>query len=206
MSRRAFLSSAALGLIAPSALAEILEGSSAKAHGQRSPADWHAALRLSGARLARPGSLIQVIFFIDLNCPACAMLWQWFDVPERRRWATYWIPVAYMSKTSTGRAAALLRAADPYAALSENFGPGFDMQARLGGLPDAKSATLAEQSSIRANTRYWSQSLFGTTPLMLYRKKDGSHWQLLGLFPEPRMSDYFREIAPAELDHFVPRS
>ena len=39
MSRRALLSSAALGLIAPVALAEILEGSSAKVHGQRSPAD-----------------------------------------------------------------------------------------------------------------------------------------------------------------------
>lgn len=205
MSRRAFLSAAAFGLIAPGALAEILKGDSAKMHGQRSRADWHAALGLSGSRLAQPSDLIQVVFFIDLNCPACAMLWRWFNVSERRRWATYWIPVAYMNKTSTGRAAALLRAADPHAALSQNFGPGFDMQARLGALPEAESPTLAEQSSIRANTRHWKGSLFGTTPLMLYRNKDGSYWQLLGLFPEPKMSHYFRELASARLESFGPR-
>lgn len=205
MSRRAFLSATALGLIAPGAFAEMLQGRSAKMHGQRNPADWHAAVRLSGARLAQPGDLIQVVLFIDLNCPACAMLWRWFDVSERRRWATYWVPVAYINKTSTGRAAALLRAADPYASLAENFGPGFDMRSRLGGLREAESPTLAEQSSVRANTRHWSGSLFNTTPLMLYRNKDGSYWQLLGLSPEPKMSDYFRELAPAGLEGFIPR-
>ncbi|MEO1766002.1 hypothetical protein [Thiobacter aerophilum] len=49
-----------------------------------------------------------------------------------KRWATYWVFVAYMNKTSTARAAALRRALDPYAGLAQNFGLGFDWRVRKG--------------------------------------------------------------------------
>lgn len=206
MNRRHFLSTIlpALSLVAASSLrAEILRGPSAKMHGQRDRAAWNAAQRLRGVRLAKPDEQIQVIFFVDLNCPACANLWRWFDTPERRRWATLWIPIAYMNKTSAGRAAALLRAADPYAALAQNYGAGFDHDARIGVLPEAITPALQEQSSIRNNTRHWKNALFALTPLMLYRNADGTYWQLLGLLPEPGMSGYFSKLAPARLATFT---
>ncbi|MDP2977469.1 MAG: hypothetical protein Q8N48_01415, partial [Thiobacillus sp.] len=63
----------ALSLVtAPSLRAEILKGQNAKMHGQRDRSLWLAAQRLKGVRLAKPGDQIQVIFFVDLNCPACA--------------------------------------------------------------------------------------------------------------------------------------
>lgn len=200
LARRQFLA-AALALLSPALRAEILTGQNATMHGQRDRALWLAAQRLKGVRLARPGDQIQVVFFIDLNCPACVNLWRWFNTPARRQWATLWIPVAYMNKTSIGRAAALLRAPDPYAALAQNFGPGFDHDSRIGALAEADALTLDERSAIRANTQFWN-GIFPSTPLTLYRNADGKYWQLLGLFPEPKMSAYFAQLAPARLDAY----
>lgn len=207
MNRRHFLNTflPALALVtAPSLRAEILQGQSAKMHGQRDRATWLAASRLAAARMAKPGDLIQAVFFIDLNCPACAHLWHWFDTPERRSIASLWIPVAYMDKTSEGRAAALLRADEPYAALAQNY-RNFDLENRRGNLPEAPAPSLQEQSSIRKNTRFWNGALFGTTPLTLYRKNDSTFWQLLGLFPEPQMSNYFLGLAPSRLVSYPER-
>lgn len=202
LSRRRFLAASALALLSPALRAEILTGQSPEMHGQRDRALWLSAQRLKGVRLAKPGDLTQIIFFIDLNCPACASLWRWFDTPAHREWTTLWIPVAYMNKTSTGRAAALLRAADPYAALARNFGPAFDRRRRIGVLPEADEVTLDERSAIRASTGFWD-GIFPSTPLALYRTADGKYWQLLGLSPEPRMSAYFAQLAPARLDAYL---
>jgi hypothetical protein len=199
--RRRFLTASALALLSPALRAEILQGQSARMYGQRDRALWLAAKRLAGVRLAEPAEEIQVIFFIDLNCPACALLWRWFDTPARRQWASFWVPVAYMNATSMGRAAALLRARDAYGALRHNFGPGFDFARRRGVLAEVESVNLEEASALRASTRFW-WGIFPLTPLVLLRKGDGTYWQLLGLFPEPKMSAYFAQLAPKRLSEY----
>lgn len=207
MNRRDFLSATASALTliaAPTLRADILKGRDATMHGQRDRSVWLAANRLAGVSLAKAGAQTQVVFFVDLNCPACAELWRWFDAPGRRKWTTRWVPVAYMNATSRDRAIALLRAADPYAALAQNYGTGFDFDSRIGALPVAASPSLAEQSRLRANTRFWNGALFGTTPVTLYRNRDGKYWQLLGLLPEPEMSGYFSMLAPADLGRYSP--
>lgn len=198
LTRRHFLTVSVLALLSPGSFAEILKDQSAKMHGQRDRAVWLAAQKLNGVRLAKPGDQIQVVFFIDLNCPACANLWRWYDVAERRQLATLWIPVAYMNKTSAGRAVALLRARDPYAAMAQNYGPGFNQHKRIGALDEADAPTLDERSAIRANTQFWN-SIFPSTPLTLYRNADGTYWQLLGVMTEPQMSNYFTQLGPARL-------
>lgn len=208
LNRRLFLRALlpALTLLAAPALrAEILKGPSAKMHGQRDRAVWQAANRLTGVTLAKPGDQIQVVFFVDLNCPACAELWRWFNTPERRKWATRWVPVAYMNSTSRDRAIALLRAADPYVALAQNYGSGFEFDARIGALPVAASSSLKEQSALRANTRFWHGALFGTTPLSIYRNNDGTYWQLLGLFADEEMNRYFSSLGKAMLEPYSTR-
>lgn len=200
--RRAFIAAAALSLLAPTALAEVLQGPDPSRHGQRSREIWLGANALAGARVGRSDGDIQAIFFVDLNCPACVQLWRWFDTPERRQWATLWVPVSYMHRTSTGRGVALLRSGQPSGALEENYGERFNVSTRTGGLAAVDHATLAELSAIRANTRFWRESLFGATPMTLYRRRDGTYWQLLGQLPEPQMSRIFDELAPAVLSVF----
>lgn len=191
-------------LSAPRLRAEILKGRDATMHGQRDRSVWQAANRLAGVTLGNARQLTQIAVFIDLNCPACAQMWRWFDTPERRHIVSRWIPVSYMNKTSQARAIALLRAPDPHAALALNYGNGFDFDARIGALPVAASPSLKEQSNLRANARFWN-GLFPTTPLILYRKRDGTYWQLLGLLPEPDMNRIFQTLAGAGLETFTPR-
>lgn len=201
--RRAFLTASILALLfQATGRAEILNGRSAKMHGQRDRAVWQAVNRLAGARLAKPGEQIQAVFFIDLNCPACARFWRWFDTPSRRQWATLWIPVAYMNAQSLGRAISLLRAADPYQALATNYRH-FDDEHRQGNLPEATTPSIQEQSRVRANTRYWNGALFPTTPLSVYRNADGTYWQLLGLFSEEEMDRRFSQLGQARLQTYT---
>lgn len=207
MNRRDFLSLSAGGLsllTAQGLRADILQGRNATMHGQRERAVWQAANRLAGVTIGSARKLTQIAVFIDLNCPACAQMWRWFDTPERRHIVSCWIPVSYMNQTSQARAIALLRAPDPHAALALNYGNGFDFDARTGALPVATSLALKEQSDLRANARFWN-SLFPTTPLTLYRKRDGTLWQLLGLLPEPDMNRIFQTLAGSGLETFAPR-
>lgn len=207
MKRRSFLAAfaPALALFCLSGLrAEILQGRNATMHGQRDRAVWQAVNRLAGARLAKPGEQIQAVFFIDLNCPACARFWRWFDTPAHRQWATLWVPVAYMNAQSLGRAVSFLRAADPYRALALNY-ENFSDEARQGKLPEAPDPSIQEQSRVRANTRYWNGALFPLTPLSIYRNADATYWQLLGLLPEEEMDQYFARLGPARLRAYSDR-
>lgn len=198
MNRRHFLVSSLALLPAMPVWAEMLKGRTPLT-GQREQSVWLTALKLGGLRLAKPDDQIQIIFFIDPNCPACAKLWTWFDTSPRRNLASLWIPVAYMRETSEARAIALLRAPDPYAALAQNFRT-FDHATWQGAIPPAGDATLVEQSSIRRNTRFWDQALFGATPLILYRAKEGGIWQYVGLPEAPEMEMLLTRIAPARLE------
>lgn len=161
---------------------------------------WQTAQQLRGLRLAKPGELLQIIFFIDPNCPACAKLWQWFDTTPQRHLASGWVPVAYMKPTSAARSIALLRATEPYAALARNYAA-FDYATWQGGIPPAENITAQEQRKLQRNTAFWT-SLFGATPLMLYRTRNAGIWQQIGLPPESRMNDIVTELAPAQLEQF----
>ena len=200
--RRTFLTASSLVLFAPETLADILKGPNPTRHGQRDRDTWLGAATLEGVRLGPKRGDTQAVFFIDLNCPACAQLWQWFDRPERVGWVTQWVPVSYMHATSEGKGIALLRANDPRVALSQNFGEAFNRPARRGGLEPALDPALTELSSIRANTHFWRSSLFESTPMTVYRGRNGTYWQLLGQLPEPQMDRAFLELAPAALPAF----
>lgn len=180
MNRRLFLGALALGSAFPST-AKKLSGES-PLEGERPLGTWLAAQKLDALKLAKPDELTQIIFFVDPNCPACASLWAWFDTTPRRNLASLWVPVAYMKPSSEARAVALLRAADPYAALAHNYGKGFDHAAWEGVIEPARNISPAEQARLKDNRRFWA-GLFGATPLVLYRQADGSVWQAVGLPP-----------------------
>jgi len=180
MNRRLFLGAMAFGSAFP-ATAKMLVGAT-PLKGERPLSTWLAAQKLDALKLANPDELTQIIFFVDPNCPACASLWAWFDATPRRGLASLWVPVAYMKPSSETRAVALLRAADPYAALAHNYGKGFDHAAWEGAIEPAQNTSPAEQARLKANRRFWV-GLFGATPLVLYRQTDGSTWQAVGLPP-----------------------
>lgn len=82
-------------------------------------ADWELVGRSPGIVVAKTGRpSVQVIF--DANCPNSARLYQHLQrqaLPVSMRW----VPVAWLRPNSLKKAAALLAAPDPAAALDDNF-------------------------------------------------------------------------------------
>lgn len=201
MNRRFFLGALAVAYTSPS-VANMLTGES-PLEGERPLSTWLAAQKLGALKLARPDELLQIVFFVDPNCPACASLWTWFDTTPRRNLATLWVPVAYMKSSSEARAAALLRASDSYAALGYNYGKGFDHAAWEGAIEPARDLSSAEQTLLKNNRRFWA-GLFGATPLGLYRRADGTIWQTVGL-PPGGFDGLLPKLAPPKLQPYSPR-
>lgn len=179
---------------------EILKGRSAKASGERERKVWQYAEKLKGLRLAKSNEFVQMIVFFDPNCPACKDLWNWFDGDHLLDTATLWVPVVHMNKSSMGMSINMLRAIDAYHALNDNFSH-FDSNANKGATIEAHDQKFREQMEIRSNNRFWSEMLFSSTPLVLYRKRDGTYWQEIGFSPE-RMLEIIKMLAPSQLTSY----
>jgi len=67
---------------------------------------------------SKPKSTLYVFF--DPNCWYCNLTWRALQPYEKAGLKVHWIPVAFQKPSSTGRAAAIMEARDPVAALREN--------------------------------------------------------------------------------------
>jgi len=113
-----------------------------------------------------------VYIFFDPNCPSCQMLYQNLrsfiashDLQLR------WIPVAVVNATSLGKAAALIEAPDPTAALRQNE-ERYDTQAHAGGIEEQIPSAETEEK-LRANERLLKMLDIPVVPSMLFAEKDG---------------------------------
>jgi len=81
------------------------------------PVSWHAIETSASFVEGYAGPVVAA--FIDLDCGYCSQLWRRVRAPlAAGQLRMRWIPVAVLTPDGAGRAAALLRAADPVAALA----------------------------------------------------------------------------------------
>lgn len=159
---------------------------------------WSQLKTLRGVAM-QPGMTPSTLYvFIDPNCPVCADLWKkqingkpFHDLPA------VWIPVAYMSKDSLGKAAALIRSGSKQD-MRRNF-TRFNRSKRQGSLPGV-TPTSGERAALARAEALWVE-LGGATPMFLYRTRQGEARLSLGLMPEPRFAElvasmYFPGTAP----------
>lgn len=113
-----------------------------------------------------------VYIFFDPNCPSCQLLYKNLrsfigshDLQLR------WIPVAVVNVTSLGKAAAILEAPDPPAALRRNE-EHYDAQAYAGGIAEDIPSAETEHK-VRANERLLNGLDIPVVPSMLFAAKDG---------------------------------
>lgn len=111
---------------------------------------WIRSTKLRGIHTGPADSSKHMLVYFDPNCPACARQWKILQ-PYMGQVRIQWIPIAYMSKSSLQRAAAILAAADPARALADNE-RGYDASAKVGGY--AIPATVPDWAieAVRANT------------------------------------------------------
>lgn len=110
--------------------------------------------------------------FFDPNCTYCPLLYKNlqpliapYDLQLR------WIPVAMLDPTSLGKAAAILQAKDPKAALDENEGH-FTPGTHAGSIAEDIPADGTE-ALLRANEALLHQVGIPVVPTMLFQAKSG---------------------------------
>lgn len=133
-----------------------------------------------------------VYMFTDPNCPYCHKFWQAArpyvgnDVQLRH------VMVGILGPTSAGKAAALLSANDPRAALldhEENY--------ESGGVEPLASVAAETQQKLRTNRELMQKLGSGATPTIFYKDADGQVRRIIGL---PQSEEKMKQIF-----HGVPR-
>lgn len=170
---------------------------------QISDTSWAQVQRLSGIA-TQPGlSATALYVFFDPNCPYCARLWTTplaqglvADVPA------IWVPVAYLNKTSEGKAAALLRSSNK-AELAHNFTLFNHTQHQ--GRSDAVVPSEAEKQSLKQAQALWNK-LGGATPMLVWRMRSSRvPVKYIGLPPSELLQQLLGDMAPSDLQGFTGR-
>lgn len=129
----------------------------------------HASWVMQGA--PRPGHLIYVI--ADANCSFCHDLWLSLQPLYQRGLQVRYVLVGIIADDSPGKAAAIMEARDPAAALERNE----TQWARLpddpgGGIPPLKAPQPATLAAIHANEELMHSLGVPGTPAIIYRSAD----------------------------------
>ena len=124
-----------------------------------------------------------VYIFFDPNCPHCHKLYETLrPLIARRDLQLRWVPVAMLTDTSLGKAAAILQAADPLSALQMNeddfglsdLGPG-------GAITPAAVISDRTRLNLAANlSLLQGQNLF-VVPVVVFRATDGEGLMFFGV-------------------------
>lgn len=113
-----------------------------------------------------------VYIFIDANCPTCALLYRNLrGLIEPLDLQIRWIPVAVVGPTSLGKAAAILQAPNPLAALRINEEK-YHGETYSGGI-DEDIPTAETEAKIRVNERLFNRLDIPVVPTMLFEDKSG---------------------------------
>lgn len=113
-----------------------------------------------------------VYVFFDANCGYCPLLYRNLQpLIEPNDLQLRWIPVAIVDATSLGKAAAILEADDPVAALDRNE-MHYDTSAYTGGIEE-KIPSEHTEARLRANEALLNRVAIPVVPTMLFAGKNG---------------------------------
>ena len=130
-----------------------------------------------------PKSIVYV--FVDPNCPYCHHVWMALQYYEKVGLQARWLPVGVIKPSSLGRAAAILEAADPAAALRTNetgYRP-IDVEGGIPALANPKPATVAK---LEANLALMRAFGLRGVPGMVWQDAGGTVYVRPGV---PRMQE-----------------
>jgi len=132
--------------------------------------------------LKSPRSVIYVLF--DPNCPFCHFAWKALQPYERAGLQVRWIPVAYLMQSSPGKAAAIMEAGDPGAALRVNEGK-YDIARHQGGIEALASPGADTLRQLRDHNELMQALGASGTPALVWKDTQGKVRVSVGM---PRLS------------------
>jgi thiol:disulfide interchange protein DsbG len=116
----------------------------------------------------------QVLYvFFDANCYYCHLTWKALQAYEGAGLQVRWVPVAYQKASSWTRAAAIMEARDPRAALRDNERT-YVAKTYDGGIAPLAKPRTATLDTLKANTELMKKFGAPGTPLLVWKSSDGA--------------------------------
>lgn len=143
----------------------------------------HAWEALEQARWVAEGAKQpkQVVYVLaDPYCPYCRAFWLAAQPYEEVGLQLRWLWVSYLRADGPARAAAILEADDPAAAMARH-----ESRFKQGGIEPAKSPKPETLAAIRANTQLMQQLGVNGTPAIFYKNDQGKVQVIQGM---PKLS------------------
>ncbi|MGO9443307.1 MAG: thiol:disulfide interchange protein DsbG [Thiobacillaceae bacterium] len=146
---------------------------------------------------ARGATHVLYVFF-DANCLFCRLTWKALQPYEKVGLAVRWVPVAYQQTSSLARAAAIIQATDPVAALRENE-LGYNTARFNGGIQPMRDVPAELAARLHANTKLMQEFGAPGTPALVWMDSNGQVRVEVGL---PRASElpYITGLRPQSTD------
>lgn len=113
---------------------------------------------------------IYIIF--DPNCPYCHLVYV-ESQPYLKAYQFRWVPVAILTATSLGKAAAILEAHDRKAALEKNEEYFVRARGKLGGLKPLEKATRRVRHALASNRRLLRKTGTEVVPTIIFLDRHG---------------------------------
>ena len=125
----------------------------------------------------------KVYIYFDPNCPYCKMLYQELTPYIGKDGLQFnWVPVGILTTTSHGKAAAILEAKDPAAALRQNE-EHYSRGAGGGGIKEDLISSTQTDQSLSTNEKILKMGGAGEVPAIVFRAKDGQVVHVVGAPP-----------------------
>lgn len=140
----------------------------------------------------------QHLFYVvtDANCPYCNELWQKLRPFYGQGLQVRYVMVGILSDSSPGKAAAILEARDPVAALDQDEAGYGKLPDDLGGgirpLAHPKTKTLA---ALKSNERLMRDLGGQGTPMLIYRDSKGEMRVIQSVPPDAALPGIVRDTA-----------
>ena len=135
-----------------------------------------------------------IYIFFDPNCPYCDKLYHEFRPwVEQNKVQLRWLPLGYLMTTSLGKAASILEAKDPAAALRTNE-TGFSRANGFGQITEDPLPRRETVRNIRANEKLLLRSGRRLVPTMVFRLADGTPVLMRGAPEEMVLQQIMEQI------------
>lgn len=158
----------------------------------------HALLAHAGsAHWIAEGHGKRVVYVIfDPNCPYCHVVYEESQA-HLNKYQFRWIPVGVLTHSSPGKAAALLGAKDPVAALRLNENRFVRKLGKLGGIRPLHSIPPAVAAKLKDNLAVLKASGTEVVPKLLYLRRNGKVRLIVGAVDGKDLSATLRDVATA---------
>lgn len=156
----------------------------------------HALLRRAAtAHWIAEGHGKRVVYVIfDPNCPFCHIVYEESQA-HLKAYQFRWIPVGILTSSSPGKAAALLAAKSPVAALRLNENRFVRKRGKLGGVKPLHMIPAPVAAELRDNLGVLKASGIEVVPKLLYLRRDGKVRLIVGALDGKDLSATLHDVA-----------